>query len=52
MHSFFDTLRAVQAGYAVVVQDTRGRYASAGEFTPFVHEAADGAPRSRGACCR
>ncbi|MDQ3326428.1 MAG: CocE/NonD family hydrolase [Actinomycetota bacterium] len=43
MHSFFDTLRAVQAGYAVVVQDTRGRYASAGEFTPFVHEAADGA---------
>ena len=42
-HSFFDTLRAVQAGYAVVVQDTRGRYASAGEFTPFVHEAVDGA---------
>jgi putative CocE/NonD family hydrolase len=29
-------------GYVVVVQDTRGRYASEGEFYPFVHEAADG----------
>src|SRR5205807_5975525 len=28
----FDILRAVQAGYAVVVQDTRGRFASEGEF--------------------
>lgn len=29
-------------GFIVVVQDTRGRYASAGEFVPFVHEAEDG----------
>lgn len=39
----FDTLRAVQAGYAVVVQDTRGRYQSEGHFTAFVDEATDGA---------
>jgi putative CocE/NonD family hydrolase len=32
----------VQAGYAVVIQDTRGRFASEGEFLPYVHEAADG----------
>lgn len=35
-------LRAATAGYAVVVQDTRGRYASEGAFTPFVHERSDG----------
>jgi uncharacterized protein len=35
--------RALEAGYAVVVQDTRGRYRSAGRFDPFVHEARDGA---------
>jgi putative CocE/NonD family hydrolase len=29
-------------GYVVVVQDVRGRYASDGEFTPFVHETDDG----------
>jgi putative CocE/NonD family hydrolase len=29
-------------GYVVAVQDVRGRYASEGEFTPFVHESADG----------
>jgi len=39
----FDTLRAAQAGYAVVVQDTRGRYQSEGMFTPFADEATDGA---------
>lgn len=39
----FDTKRAALAGYAVVVQDTRGRYQSEGAFTPFVDEAADGA---------
>lgn len=38
-----DVLRAARAGYAVVVQDTRGRYASDGRFDPFVHEADDGA---------
>ena len=30
------------AGYLVVVQDVRGRYASEGEFDPFRHEAEDG----------
>lgn len=39
----FDLMRAVKAGYAVVVQDTRGRFASGGDFTPFAHEATDGA---------
>ncbi len=29
-------------GYVVVVQDTRGRHGSEGEFCPFVHEARDG----------
>lgn len=38
-----DPARAVAAGYAVVVQDVRGRYASEGGFEPFVQEAADGA---------
>jgi putative CocE/NonD family hydrolase len=30
-------------GYAVVVQDTRGRWGSGGDFEPVVHEAFDGA---------
>jgi putative CocE/NonD family hydrolase len=38
-----DVMRAAQHGYAVVVQDTRGRYASAGVFDPFFDEALDGA---------
>lgn len=38
----FDVLRAVRAGYAVVVQDTRGRYQSDGDFRPFEDESADG----------
>jgi putative CocE/NonD family hydrolase len=38
-----DPARAVAAGYAVVVQDVRGRYASEGTFDPFVHESSDGA---------
>jgi uncharacterized protein len=39
-----DVTRAVQAGYAVVVQDIRGRYASEGTFPPsFQQEACDGA---------
>lgn len=32
----------VAAGYAVVVQDCRGRWRSSGEWTPFVVEPADG----------
>ncbi len=39
----FDIMRGVQAGYAVVVQDTRGRWGSGGEFNPFFNEARDGA---------
>lgn len=35
-------LRLASAGYAVMVQDTRGRYASEGTFVPFVHERDDG----------
>jgi putative CocE/NonD family hydrolase len=43
VHAGLDPLQAVEAGYAVVFQDTRGRCASDGEFTPFAHEADDGA---------
>ena len=37
-----NTLALVEAGYAVVAQDCRGRFGSSGTFTPFVNEAADG----------
>jgi putative CocE/NonD family hydrolase len=33
---------AVERGYAVVVQDVRGRYASGGEFRPYENEGRDG----------
>jgi hypothetical protein len=39
----FDIVRAVQAGYAVVVQDTRGRFASEGAFNAIFQEGRDGA---------
>ena len=35
-------LLAAESGYAVVVQDTRGRWASEGEHYPFLDEFADG----------
>ena len=38
----FEVMRAVQAGYVCVVQDTRGRYLSEGEFNPFFDEGRDG----------
>ncbi|QPC84560.1 CocE/NonD family hydrolase [Phototrophicus methaneseepsis] len=38
----FDIMRAVQAGYVIVVQDVRGRYASEGQFNPHFQEADDG----------
>src|SRR6266480_1048062 len=38
----FDILRAVQAGYVVVIQDVRGRFASEGEFNPQFQEGRDG----------
>lgn len=37
-----DAVQAAEAGIAVVFQDTRGRFRSAGEFYPFVHEGLDG----------
>lgn len=33
---------AVARGYAVVIQDVRGRYASAGDFVPYENEGKDG----------
>ncbi|MBO0793019.1 MAG: CocE/NonD family hydrolase, partial [Ktedonobacteraceae bacterium] len=38
-----DSERVIEAGYVIVAQDTRGRFASEGEFEPFVHEDEDGA---------
>ncbi|KOU96359.1 hypothetical protein ADK92_16890 [Streptomyces sp. XY533] len=38
-----DGLRLVRAGYALLVQDVRGRFGSGGTFEPYWHEAADGA---------
>ena len=38
-----EPLRAVEAGMSVMIQDTRGRFDSEGEFSPYVNEAADGA---------
>jgi putative CocE/NonD family hydrolase len=41
--SWYSThLRAVERGYAVVIQDVRGRYESDGEFFPYINEGRDG----------
>ncbi|WP_022792407.1 CocE/NonD family hydrolase [Marinococcus halotolerans] len=40
--TFVDIERLTAAGYVVVIQDVRGRFASEGEFYPFIYEAADG----------
>jgi putative CocE/NonD family hydrolase len=40
---YLEGLRLARAGFAVVVQDVRGRGGSGGDFTPFQHDAADGA---------
>ncbi|MBV9895172.1 MAG: CocE/NonD family hydrolase [Chloroflexi bacterium] len=37
-----DPIQAVRRGYVVIVQDTRGRFASEGEWRPFELEADDG----------
>ena len=37
-----DPLRAASHGFAVVIQDTRGRFTSEGEFYPFLNEIDDG----------
>ena len=42
-HTFaIHPIRAAEAGYAVVYQDTRGRFKSDGDFYPFIHEGCDG----------
>ncbi len=40
--SGIDPAAAVDAGFALVCQDTRGQYGSEGEFYTFVHEGVDG----------
>jgi putative CocE/NonD family hydrolase len=40
--SVLDPAQVARRGYVVIVQDTRGRMMSAGEWDPFVHEAQDG----------
>jgi uncharacterized protein len=40
--SILDPVQAARQGYVVIVQDTRGRLASEGEFRPFETEADDG----------
>ena len=37
-----DPIQAARRGYAVIVQDTRGRFASEGDFVPMEPEALDG----------
>jgi predicted acyl esterase len=39
----FDIMRAVQAGFVVVIQDVRGRFGSEGDFIPHFQAANDGA---------
>lgn len=40
--AWLDPVRAAAAGFMVIVQDVRGRFASEGEWEPLVHEADDG----------
>ena len=39
---YADPVKLAAAGYLVVMQDVRGRYASDGDFDPGVHEFEDG----------
>ncbi len=41
--SVLDPVQAARRGYVVIVQDTRGRFRSDGEWYPFRYEADDGA---------
>src|SRR4051794_37069700 len=38
-----DPRKLAAAGYVVAIQDVRGRFASGGDFVPYLHEATDGA---------
>jgi putative CocE/NonD family hydrolase len=40
--SLMDPAQVARRGYVVVVQDTRGRWTSEGEWIPFIHEPQDG----------
>jgi putative CocE/NonD family hydrolase len=40
--TWLNPVRAAQQGFIVVIQDTRGRFRSDGEWVPFKHERADG----------
>src|SRR5579884_1540799 len=40
--SLFDPSQAACKGYVIIIQDTRGRYASEGEWEPYRYEALDG----------
>src|SRR5438067_336837 len=40
--AILDPVQAARRGYVVIVQDTRGRLASEGEWQPFINEAEDG----------
>ncbi|QQK75275.1 CocE/NonD family hydrolase [Salicibibacter cibarius] len=41
-NGYLDVPRMVTAGYVVILQDVRGRYASGGSYYPFVYERKDG----------
>src|ERR1700733_8802662 len=41
-HRFFNPLDAVVRGYALAIQDVRGRFNSEGEWLPFTNERGDG----------
>ncbi|WP_347549118.1 CocE/NonD family hydrolase [Pseudalkalibacillus hwajinpoensis] len=41
-HRYIDPLRLARSGYVIIIQDVRGRFASEGDFKPFVQEAEDG----------
>src|SRR5215471_11510470 len=40
--SILDPAQIARRGYVVIVQDTRGRFMSEGEWVPFINEALDG----------
>lgn len=40
--SVMDPAQVARRGYVVIVQDTRGRFTSEGEWVPFIHEQEDG----------
>jgi uncharacterized protein len=41
-HAVMDPPLVARRGYVVIVQDTRGRFASEGEWVPFINEGLDG----------